>query len=104
MQGLHEPKVTTLILRGLPANPRLWQKSAEVIVDCQMCVAQWSIEGLNVGIRRMIYNEFIAQAMKAETRKRTPGLSWRPEAENHVGGAEPSDAISRSKPCMKVCR
>jgi hypothetical protein len=59
------------------------------------------IEGPNVGIRRMIYNEFIAQAMTAETHKRTPGLSWRPEAENHVGGAEPGDAISRSKPCIK---
>ncbi len=31
--------------------------------------------------------------MTAETRKRTPGLSRRPEAESHAGGAEPNDAI-----------
>lgn len=59
-------------------------------------------EGLNVGIRRGDYSKFIAEAMKAETRKRTLGLSWKPEAENHVGGAEPSDATSRIEPCIKV--
>lgn len=52
----------------------------------------------------MTTNEFIAEAMKAETRKRTSGLSWKPEAEDHVGGAEPSDATSRNKPCIKVLR
>ncbi len=59
-------------------------------------------EGLNVRIRQSDYNMFIVKAMKAETRKRTLGLSWMPEAENHVEGAESNDATIRNKPCIKV--
>jgi hypothetical protein len=33
--------------------------------------------------------------MTAETRKRTPGLRWKPEAEDHAGGAELSETTGK---------
>ena len=53
-------------------------------------------EGVNIGAGEEITG-FTTKAMKAETHQRTPGLSWKPEAENHAGGAEPSETTCKRK-------
>ena len=35
------------------------------------------------------------KTLTAETRKRTSGLSWRTESENHAEGAQLNDAINK---------
>jgi hypothetical protein len=83
--------LSTEVSRG---RIRLGHEPSEGMEDSQ------TTEGLNVRIRRRDYGIY-HEARTAETRKRTPELSWKPEAEGHAGGAERSETTGKGNAMRK---
>jgi hypothetical protein len=102
MQGPHERKADMLTLRGLPANRRQRQKSAEAIVGRKRAasrdkgkrrMAHGKAEGPNVRMAKRLGS--LSRSGNNGTTSENSRIERRPEAGGHAGGVERSDATNK---------